>query len=106
MLRLKSGNRLKVGEGVSGVKSTCFSAVVFKSRIFRNDGVDWSGVLFWREEFSSFGTLDYKIGLKTGEELLVSFARVLNSEILCASYCPTSSQIQPTSSRKNETRYV
>jgi len=93
-------------EGCQGSNQEVLALSFFKSRIFRNDGVDWSGVLFWREEFSSFGTLDYKIGLKTGEELLVSFARVLNSEILCASYCPTSSQIQPTSSRKNETRYV
>jgi len=40
---------VKVGEGVSGVKSRSFGAVIFKSYIFRNDGVDWSGVLFWRE---------------------------------------------------------
>jgi len=45
---------------VSGVKSIRFGAVVFKGRIFRNDGVNWSGVLFWREKFSSFGILDYK----------------------------------------------
>jgi len=66
VLRLKSGNRLKVGEGVSGVKSRSFGAVAFKSHIFRNDGVDWSGVLFWREEFSSFGILNYKYGLENG----------------------------------------
>jgi len=66
VLRLKSGNRLKVGEGVSGVKSRGFGAVVFKGHIFRNDGVDWSGVLFWREGFSSFGILDYKYRFQNG----------------------------------------
>jgi len=49
MLRLKSGNRLKVGEGVSGVKSGSSGAVVFKSHVSCNDGVDWYGLLFWRE---------------------------------------------------------
>ena len=49
MLRLKSGNRLKVGEGVSGVKSGSSGAVIFKSHVSRNDGVDWYGLLFWRE---------------------------------------------------------
>jgi len=46
MLRLKSGNRLKVGEGMSGVKSGSSGAVIFKSHVSCNDGVD---LLFWRE---------------------------------------------------------
>ena len=39
---------------------------------------------------------------KTSEGLLGSFARVLYSEVLCAFYCPTSSQFQSTSFRKHE----
>ena len=57
MLRLKSGNRLKVGEGVSRVKSGSFVAVVFKSHVSRNDGVDWYELLFWRE--GVFAVWDY-----------------------------------------------
>jgi len=49
VLRLKSGNRLKVGEGVSGVKSESSGVVVFKSHVSCNDGVDWYKLLFWRE---------------------------------------------------------
>jgi len=64
------------------------------------------GFYFGGKSFRRLGPWTINIGLKTGEELLVSFVRVLNSEILCASYSPTSSQIQPTSSRKNENRYV
>jgi len=64
------------------------------------------GFYFGGKGFRRLGSWTINIGLKTGEGLLVSLARVLNSEILCASYCPTSSQIQPTSSRKNEIRYV
>jgi len=41
-----------------------FGAIVFKCHILRNDGVDWSGALFWREEFSSFGIMDYKYGFE------------------------------------------
>ena len=48
MLRLRSGNRLKVGEGVSGIKSGSSGTVVFKSHVSYNDGVDWYE-LFWRE---------------------------------------------------------
>jgi len=61
---------------------------------------------FGGKSFRRLGSWTINMGLKTDEGLLVSFVRVLNSEILCASYCPTSSQFQPTSSRKNETRYV
>jgi len=61
-----------------------FVAVILKCHIFCNDGVDWSGVLFWREEFRRLGSLTINMGLKTDEGLLVSFARVLNPEILCA----------------------
>jgi len=61
-----------------------FGAVVLKCHILRNDGVDWSRVLFWREEFRRLGSWTINMGLKTEEGLLVSFARVLNSEILCA----------------------
>jgi len=64
MLRLKSGNRQKVGEGVSVVKSKKFWRHRFKCHILRNVGVDWSGALFWREEFSSFGIMDYKYGFE------------------------------------------
>jgi len=64
------------------------------------------GFYFGGKSFRRLGPWNINIGLKTGEGLLVSFARVLNSEILSASYCPTISQIQPTSSCKNETRYV
>jgi len=49
VLRLKSGNRLKVGEGVSGVKSGSFGIVIFNSHVSSNDGVDWYELLFWRE---------------------------------------------------------
>jgi len=49
MLRLKSGNSLMVGEGVSRVKSISFVVVVFKSHVSCNDGVDWYELLFWRE---------------------------------------------------------
>ena len=54
MLRLESGNRLKVGEGVSRVKSGSSGAVIFKSHIFCNDGVDWYKLLFWREGVFAF----------------------------------------------------
>jgi len=105
MLRLKSGNRLKVGEGMSGVKSGISGAVVFKSHVSRNDGVNWVVVLAGRG-FRRSGFWPINIGFKMSEGLLGSFARVLNSEVLCASYCPTSSQFQLTSSRKHENRYV
>ena len=65
------------------VKSKSFGTVVLKCHIFCNDGVDWSGVLFWREEFRRLGLWTINMGLKTDEGLLVSFARVLNPEILC-----------------------
>jgi len=38
-----------VGEGVPGVKSGSFVAVVFKSHVSCNDGVNWYELLFWRE---------------------------------------------------------
>ena len=38
-----------VGERVSGVKSGSFVAVVFKSHISCNDGVDSYELSFWRE---------------------------------------------------------
>ena len=53
MLRLKRGNRLKVGEGVLGVKSGSSGAVIFKSDVSCNDGVDWYELLFWREGVST-----------------------------------------------------
>ena len=64
------------------------------------------GHYFGGKSFRRLGPWTINMGLKTDEGLLGSFARVLNSEILCASYCQTSSQTQPTSSRKNENRYV
>ena len=66
MLRLRSGNRQKVGEGYQGSNQEILAPSFFKSCIFHNDGVDWSGVLFWREKFSSFGTLGYKYGFENG----------------------------------------
>jgi len=53
-VKAKSGNRLKVGEGVSGVKSGSFGAVVFNSHVSCNDGVDWYELLFWREGVFAF----------------------------------------------------
>jgi len=64
------------------------------------------GYYFGGKGFRRLGSWTINIGFKTGEGLLGSFARVSNSEILCASYCPTSFQIQPTSPRKHENRYV
>ena len=64
------------------------------------------GFYFGGKSFSHLGSWTINMGLKAAEGLLGSFARVSNSEILCASYCPNSSQIQPTSFRKNEKRYV
>ena len=64
------------------------------------------GFYFGGKSFRRLGSWAINMGLKTAESLLGSFARVSNSEILCASYCPISSQIQPTSFRKNENRYV
>jgi len=64
VLRLRSGNRQKVSEGCQWSNRKSFGAVVFKCHILRNDGVDWSGALFWREEFSSFGIVDYKYGVE------------------------------------------
>jgi len=46
-----------VGEGVSGVKSGSFGAVVFNSHASCNDGVDWYELLFWRE--GVFAVWDY-----------------------------------------------
>jgi len=60
-----------------------FGAVVLKCHILRNDGVDWSGVLFWREDFRRLRSWTINVGLKTYGRLLVSFARILNPEILC-----------------------
>jgi len=92
---------------VSGVKSIRFGVVVFKGRIFRNDGVDWSGVLFLREKFSSFGILGYKYRFQNrGRVTCFIYESFAFRGLVCASYCTTSSQIQPTSSRKNENRYV
>ena len=64
------------------------------------------GFYFGGKNFNRLGSWTINMGLKAAEGLLGSFARVSNSEILCASYCPTSFQIQPTSFRKNENRYV
>ena len=61
------------------------------------------GIVLAGRGFRRLGFWTINIGFKTGEGLLGSFARVLNSKILCAPYCPTSSQIQPTSPRKHET---
>jgi len=49
------------------------------------------GYYFGEKSFRRLGSWTINMGLKTDEGLLGSFARVLNSEILCASYCPTSS---------------
>jgi len=43
--------------------------------------------------FRRLGSWTINIGFKTGEGLLGSFARVLNSEILCASYIYKSSNV-------------
>ena len=51
------------------------------------------GYYFGGKSFRRLGSWTINMGLKTDEGLLGSFARVLNSEVLCASYCPTSSQI-------------
>jgi len=64
------------------------------------------GFYFGGKSFSRLGSWTINMGLKATEGLLGSFARVSNSEIFCASYCPNSSQIQPTSFHKNENRYV
>ena len=51
----------KVGEKASGghiVKLLAPS--FFMCHTFHNDGVAWSGIPFWREEFKSFGIVDYK----------------------------------------------
>jgi len=64
------------------------------------------GFYFGGKSFSRLGSWTINMGLKAAEGLLGSFARVSNSEIFCASYCPNSSQIQPTSFHKNENRYV
>jgi len=53
-------------KGCHGSNQEVLAPSFFKSRIFCNDGVDWSGVLVWREEFSSFGTLDYKYRFEIG----------------------------------------
>jgi len=78
------------------VTSLTFGAVVFT---FHNDGVDWYGFYFGGKNFSRLGSWTINMGLKITEGLLGSFARVSNSEIFCASYCPTSFQIQPPSFR-------
>jgi len=52
--------------------------------------------------FRRLGSWPINTYFKTSEGLLGSFARVSYSEILCAFYCPTSSQFQPTSFRKHE----
>jgi len=64
------------------------------------------GHYFGGKSCRRLGSWTINMDLKTDEGLLASFVRILNSEILCALYCPTSSQNQLTSSRKNETRYV
>jgi len=48
-VKAKSDKRLMVGEEMSWVKSGGFGAVVFKSHVSCNDGVDWYELLFWRE---------------------------------------------------------
>jgi len=103
VLRLKGGNRLKVGEGVSRVKSGSSGAVVFNSRVSCNDGVDWyEFVVLAGRGFRLLGFWAINMNFKMSEGLLGSFARVLYSEVLCAFYGPTSSQFQPTSFRKHE----
>ena len=64
------------------------------------------GIVLAGRGFHCLGSWTINIGFKMSEGLLGSFAIVLNSEVLCASYCLTSSQIQPTSPRKHENRYV
>lgn len=52
--------------------------------------------------FRRLGSWPINTDFKTSEGLLGSFARFLYLEILCAFYCPTSSQFQLTSFRKHE----
>jgi len=55
----------KVGERASGGHIVILLAPPFlMCHIFHNDGVAWSGVSFWREEFESFGIVDYKYGFE------------------------------------------
>jgi len=86
---------------VKGLASSFLSVISFAMMLSIGLGHYFGG-----KSFRRLGSWTINMGLKTGEGLLVSYVRVLNSEILCASYCPTSFQFQPTSSRKNETRYV
>jgi len=55
------------------VKSKSFGAVVLKCHILCNDGVDWSVVWFWREEFRRLRLWTINMGLQIDEGLLVSF---------------------------------
>jgi len=52
--------------------------------------------------FRRLGSWPINTDFKTSEGLLGSFARISYSEILCAFYCPTSSQFQPISFRKHK----
>jgi len=52
--------------------------------------------------FRRLGSWLINTDFKMSKGLLGSFARVLYSKILCAFYCPTSSQFQPISFRKHE----
>ena len=110
MLRLGICKCQKVGERASGghivkvlAPSFFFLLGVISFIMMVSIGL---GFYFGGKSFSRLGSRAINMGLKAAEGSLGSFARVSNSEILRASYCPTSSQIQPTSSRKNENRYV
>jgi len=52
--------------------------------------------------FRRLGSWSINKDFNTSEGLLGSFERISYSKILCAFYCPTSSQFQPTSFRKHE----
>jgi len=70
-------------KGVSWSNRKSFGVIVLKCHILRNDGVDWCGVFFWRDDFRRLGLWTINVGLKIDGGLLVSFARILNLEILC-----------------------
>jgi len=48
-------------------------ALPFWSGIFRNDGVDWSVIWFWREEVRRLGSHAINVCLQTDRRLPVSF---------------------------------
>jgi len=73
VLRLRICNYQKVGERASVGHIEKVLAPPFWSGNFRNDGIDWSVIWFWREKVRRLGSQAINVCLQTDKRLPISF---------------------------------